>query len=222
MHCINCGSINSKDAEFCGVCGQMLKQAGDNRERVGYSNKINSPEFARYVKSTYRWSGIFAVLFAVTAIVGFYIYGNTSRDMNNPQALYIGIAVGGMFLLIALFQIVGRKRSRTWDGCVIDKEIKLKTRRERHGNDEYHMHCYTEYTVVIREDGGRTHDISAEDDDTVYNYYHIGDKVRHHASLNSYEKYDKSKDKIIFCNACATLCDINDDICSRCKCPLLK
>ena len=52
--------------------------------------------------------------------------------------------------------------------------------------------------------------------------YHIGDRVRHLAKLNSYEKYDKTKDSIIFCIACGTLCDIADDTCCRCKCPLLK
>ncbi|MDW7669506.1 MAG: hypothetical protein SCJ93_11835 [Bacillota bacterium] len=46
-----------------------------------------------------------------------------------------------------------------------------------------------------------------------YNYYQTGDKVRHHAELNTLEKYDKSKDKIIFCNACAYLNDIEDEYC---------
>ncbi len=32
----------------------------------------------------------------------------------------------------------------------------------------------------------------------------------------------ESKDGIIFCNACATLCQISDHVCLRCKCPLLK
>jgi hypothetical protein len=222
MHCTNCGAANVEGVGFCAACGHAFARPGKNSARVGYSDKIQDPAFARYVKNTYRWFGIFAVILAVAAIIGFYIYGETSRDMDNPQALFIGFGIGGMFFLIALFQIVGRKRSRTWDGCVVDKTVKSKTRRERYGHDEYRVRPYTEYTVIIREDNGRTHEISAEDDDTLYNYYHIGDRVRHHAGLNSYEKYDKSKDSIIFCNACATLCDINDDICSRCKCPLLK
>ena len=53
---------------------------------------------------------------------------------------------------------------------------------------------------------------SAEDDDTVFNYYQIGDKVRHHGGLNSIEKYDKSGDEIIFCNACTYLNDIKDGL----------
>lgn len=221
MHCTNCGASIVEDSGCCADCKQAL--AHDNYSaHIGYSDKIQDPAFARYVKSTYRWAGIFAAILAVAAIVGFYIYGETSRDMDNPQALYIGLGIGGMFVFIALFQIVGRKRSRTWDGCVIDKTVKSKTRRERYGNDEYHIRHYIKYTVVIREDSGRTHDISAQDDDTLYHYYHMGDRVRHHAGLNSYEKYDKSKDSIIFCNACGSLCDITADKCSRCKCPLLK
>ena len=52
--------------------------------------------------------------------------------------------------------------------------------------------------------------------------YQIGDRVRYHGGINSYEKYDKTGDKIIPCNACGTLCDIHEDYCYRCKCPLLK
>jgi hypothetical protein len=76
--------------------------------------------------------------------------------------------------------------------------------------------------VVIKKDDGKTYTQSSEDDDTVFNYYQIGDKMRHHGGLNTFEKYDKSNDEIIFCNACAYLNDIKDDYCVKCKCPLLK
>lgn len=191
---------------------------------MGYSDRINDPAFAQYVKNNNRWSAIFSMILTIVAIVGFFIYGEVSSEMENPQALYIGLGIGGMFLLIALFQIVGRKRSKTWDGVVTDKTIKKKNRRQSTGNgdNDYYIHYYIEYAVIVREGNGKTHRMTAEDDDTVFNYYQIGDRVRHHAGLNSYEKYDKSKDGIIFCSACGTLCDIKDDICFRCKCPLLK
>ena len=76
--------------------------------------------------------------------------------------------------------------------------------------------------MVIQENGGKKHKLSVKNDATFYNYYENGDKVRHHGGLNTYEKYDKSKDTVIFCNACASRHDINDDICRRCKCPILK
>jgi len=90
------------------------------------------------------------------------------------------------------------------------------------GNNDYYWEDYEQFTVFIRSENGKIHTITAENDDTLYNYYQIGDKVTHHAGLNSFEKYDKSQDMIIFCNACATLNDIRDDYCYRCECPLLK
>lgn len=222
MYCHNCGADLLESAKFCSVCGQPISIATNSvSQGIGYSNKINDPAFAKYIKNSNRWAAIFSTVLAVAAIVGFYIYGESSSEMDNPQSLYIGLGIGGVFLLIAIFTIIGKKRSRTWDGVVVDKTVKSKTRRQG-TNDDYYIQYYTEYVVIVREDNGKTHRMVDEDCDTVFNYYQIGDRVRHHAGLNSYEKYDKTHDRIIFCNACATLCDINDDYCSRCKCPLLK
>ncbi len=183
--------------------------------RIGYSDMINDPSFAGFIKNNNRWSAVFSVILAFAAIVGFFLYGENSSEMENPQALYIGLGIGGMFLVIALFQIIGRIRSKTWDGVVVDKTVKKKNRRQSSGScdNDYYIHYYTEYAVIVRADDGRIHRLTAEDDDTIFNYYQTGDRVRHHAKLNSYEKFDKSKDSIIFCNACGTLCDISDNIC---------
>ena len=53
-------------------------------------------------------------------------------------------------------------------------------------------------------------------------YFKEGDRVRHHAGLNTYEKEDKTNDTFIFCNACLTRNDIQEQVCHKCKCPLLK
>jgi hypothetical protein len=241
MFCRNCGAILPDNARFCTSCGAEISAApaaaqtaapaapsvpqGASGSLVGYSNRIHDPAFAKYVKNTNRWSVIFAVILAVVAVVGFFIAGESGVDgMENPEALFIGLGVGGMFLIIALFTILGRKRSRTWDGVVADKTVKKKTRNRNSGSDDddYYVEYYTEYAVIIRDERGKTHRIVNEDNATVFNYYQVGDRVRHHAGLNSYEKYDKSRDSIIFCSACGTLCDIHQDVCSRCKCPLLK
>lgn len=230
MYCTNCGATLPKEAGFCPGCGTRAAAASNSRPsgssgRIGYSERIFDPAFAGYIRNTNRWSAVFSMILAVAAVAGFYIYGETGGEMKNPQALFIGLGIGGMFLLIAFFTIVARKKSKTWDGVVIDKTIRKKSRHQStgSGDNDYYIHYYTEYAVVIREDAsGKTRRITAEDDDTRYNYYQVGDRVRHHAGLNSYEKYDKSRDSIVFCNACATLCDISDDACWRCKCPLLK
>ncbi len=232
MYCTQCGAAMPKDSRYCSSCGQhQVAQPGpveevvtsiDARGGVGFSRKINDPAFAHYVQDSNRWAAIFSIILAVVAVVGFTVAGEMGGEVDNPQAFLIGLGIGGMFLVIAMFQIAGRKRSKTWDGQVVDKKVEEKKRKKNSGNDDYYWEDYLLYTVAIRSDSGKLHRLTAENDDTVYNYYKIGDRVRHHAGLNSYEKYDKSQDSIVFCNACSSLNDISSDYCFRCNCPLLK
>jgi len=227
MYCLHCGTALPEDSKFCWSCGNAQKAAPQNMKSgnggsTGFSPKINDPAFKKYIKNTKRWSAIFSFILALAAVIGFFIYGETSSEMDNPEALYIGLGIGAMFVVIAMFQIIGRNRSTTWDGVIVDKKIEQKSKRRYTSQNDYYWQEYTLFTVFIRGDNDKMHTSSAEDDDTVYNYYQLGDKVRHHGGLNSYEKYDKSRDTITFCNACATLNDISDEVCFRCKCPLLK
>lgn len=195
----------------------------ENNSPIGYSEKINDKAFSKYLESTSQWSLYFSLGLALIAVIGFFIYGETSSEMNNPEALFVGLGIGMMFIVIALFQNRSRKKSKTWDGIVVDKKIEKKKKKEAYSDGgSGHWKIYDFYTVTIKSETGKKHTITAQDDDTLYNYYHIGDQVRRHAGLNTYEKYDKSKDSIIFCNACSSLNNIEDDYCFRCKCPLLK
>lgn len=232
MYCPHCGVSLPENSKFCRSCGQSQvaaaqEAAQDSQQTtggtIGFSNNITDPAFAKYVQSTNRWAAIFSLILAVVAVVGFFLAGEMgSSDMENPQALFIGLAIGGMFVMIAMVQIGSRNRSKTWDGQVVDRKVEKKRRRRNAGKDDDYWEDYLLYTVLIRSDSGKIHEIRVENDDTIYNYYVVGDRVRHHAGLNSYEKYDKSKDTIVFCNACATINEISADYCSRCKCPLLK
>lgn len=196
------------------------RTAGGNR--MAYSKRVKDPAFTKYIRNVHRWTWIFSFIIATVAIVGFFIYGQTSSEMDNPQALYIGLTIGGLFLLIAFFRSLGQKQGKTWDGIVTKKEIEKKRKKNYTSENDYYWDIYDVYKVYVQENGGKLHEIRTERDDTVYNYYTIGDKVRYHGHLHSYEKYDKSGDTIVFCNACATLNDIENEFCSRCKCPLLK
>jgi hypothetical protein len=244
MFCNNCGTPITQNARFCPACGKTLGpgkmtqdgsvnlngnvQSGTVNDgfggSIGYSARISDPAFARYIKNSNSWSAIFSLILAVAAIAGFYLSGRFGSTLENPQALYIGLAIGGMFILIAFFQIIGRKRSKTWDGTVIDKKIEKKREKHYNGSEksDYYWEDYLQYNVIVRSQEGKIVRLSAKDDDTVYNYYQVGDHVRHHGGLNSYEKYDKSRDSIVFCNACGSLNEISSEQCFRCKCPLLK
>ncbi|CQR74101.1 hypothetical protein SOV_22200 [Sporomusa ovata DSM 2662] len=219
MQCPHCGETCPENEHFCTFCGGRLKPESPTSSKfkarpVGFSSRINDPAFARYVRHTNLWSAIFAGMLAVAAIIGFTIAGEVGSEMENPESMFIGLGIGGMFLVIALLQIMGRKKSRTWDGTVVNKEINYG--RDKNGRD------YTEYVVVVEDERGKKYCSIVKDDDTRYNYFQIGDRLRHHAGLNSYEKYDKSQDSVIFCNACGDIWDIEEDVCPRCKCPLLK
>ena len=138
MYCANCGSVLPDSAKLCTECGTRAVELSDSgsrsgNERVGYSLRINDPAFKGYIKNSNRWSAIFSAILALIAVIGFYIYGETGTEMENPEALYIGFGVGGMFLTIALLQILGRKRSKTWDGVVVDKTVTKKDRRQSTG-----------------------------------------------------------------------------------------
>ena len=221
MYCKTCGTALPPQATFCNACGSPVTglPAGGG---VGYSPRIHDPAFAHYLKNANRFAGLFASFLAVAAVVGFTIAGEFQVDgISNPTGFYLGLGIGGMFLLIGLLTTLGRKSSHTWDGVVVNKTIQNRTRQVQSG-DEYDTRHYVEYTVFIQQTGGKLHQLIVEDDDTIYRYYEVGDHVRHHAGLNSYEKYDKSADRVIFCNACATLCDIELEHCPRCGCPLLK
>lgn len=228
MICASCGLEIPDNMKFCTNCGRPLPAGGNEEETpagqaslVGFSDKINDPAFASYIKQGTAWIFIFTSIISAIAIVGFYIYGQTSVEMDNPQALFIGLGIAGMFLTIAIISNISRLAGKTYDMVVIDKKIEKLTRRQKSGED-YYIEKFTRYTVVYRTDKGKVVKKWADDDATKYNYFQIGDRVRHHKGLNTLEKYDKTGDKIIFCNACSTLNDINDDKCCRCSCPLLK
>lgn len=221
MHCSSCGTQVSQSTRFCPACGSGINQASQSApppsNLLGFSPRINDPAFAQYVKNTNRYAAIFSFILAVAAVIGFYIAGEVGSEMDNPGSLFIGLAIGGMFVVIALFQIRSSKRSTTWDGTVEDKTVKKKTHEDEHSSE-----TYLEYSVIIRSDHGKRYFIRVKNDDTLYNYYRVGDRVRHHAGLKTYEKYDKTGDQSIPCNACQGWNDIRAEYCFRCKCPLLK
>lgn len=172
MYCKHCGTALPDDTRFCTGCRVSVSPAPDIRPaagggRIGYSQRIHDPAFDGYLKNTNRWSALFSIILAIAAVIGFYIYGETSREMENPQAMFIGLGIGGMFLLIALYSIIARKRSKNWDGVVVDKTIKEKTRRHDTGNNDSTIHYYTEYAVIVRDERGKKHRLTAEDDRTV-------------------------------------------------------
>lgn len=219
MYCQNCGTKNSDQAEFCTNCGSKLGGKAKNN-LVGYSDKINDPFFKKYVKNTSFYRKIFGFGLALILTIGFYIYGEFSDQMDNPQAVLIGLGIGLVYSFI-VFKISKPSQEPSWEGVVVDKKTNRRRRRIKE-NSGYRYQDYTEYTVYFEGPNDEVHEITDENNDLLYNYYQKGDSVKYHGFLKTIEKYDKSKDDIIFCAACADINDIKDNHCHRCNAPLLK
>ena len=108
-----------------------------------------------------------------------------------------------------------------WEGVVVNKYS--KERSENRGGEDDNWVTYTEYTTVINTDMGKKKTIVERDSRRkMYDYLSVGDRVRFHPRFGTYEKYDKSKDSIIYCNVCTVMNPIQNDRCERCKNLLFK
>jgi len=82
---------------------------------------------------------------------------------------------------------------------------------------------YTESITVIKTDAGKEKRIIERDSRRdMYDYLATGDRVRYHPAFDTYEKYDKFKDRIIYCNVCRMMNPISNHRCKRCENLLFK
>ncbi|NLL49424.1 MAG: hypothetical protein GX249_12700 [Firmicutes bacterium] len=188
----------------------------EKRPLVGWSDVPSSPEVAEVIKkmkrSSLRWTWVFTLLFPV----GFVIAGLVSDEVPLNEVVMIGGGLGLLMLVINLWRISGTKKP-AWDGVVIKKLEKKRWKNDKDGTSQ----SYTEYIVVIRTEAGKKKRIVERQGD-MYDYLDVGDRVRYHPALESYEKFDKSKDTYIYCNICRLRNSIRNDRCERCNHLLFK
>lgn len=224
MYCENCGALLSENGKFCGSCGTkqdgdvQTSQTGENPSLIGFSDKIHDPRVAETLEKMNKSSVKFALILAVIAIIGFTIAGALEvGGFELPFAFFLGLGLGGLLIVISLFQGKKRKKDVTWDGVVIDKTHKGASYSDMESGDHR-----TRYYVHVRRDDGSINKLNSTE--ALFHYYKIGDRVRHHACSLEHilEKYDKSQDSVIYCIVCSSKNDINNDFCHRCKSPLMK
>lgn len=220
MFCEKCGNNILNDSKFCMKCGTPLQVTIKANDPIGFSPKINDPAFLAFKKKSKAWSIIFALILAVIVTTAFTVYSlyADAPEVEFPNSLYYGMVIGGMFILIAVIQTLKRGLDKTWDGVVQDKKTYRKTQSDDDGNSKRYDDVYV---IKIKKNAGGTKKHKTVNSNIYYNYYNLGDAVRHHKGFLLYEKYDKSKDSQIMCAACLTFNDINTEVCKRCKCPLL-
>ncbi len=188
----------------------------EERPLVGWSHVPSSREVEevreKIKRSAIRWTCVFTLLFPVV----FLIAGLFSDEVPLNEGLIIGSGLGLLLLAINLWRISGTNRP-AWDGEVIKKLQKKRWKNDKDGTSQ----SYNEYIVLIRTEAGKKKRIVERQGD-MYDYLDVGDRVRYHPALETYEKFDKSKDTYIYCNICRLRNSIRNDRCDRCKNLLFK
>jgi hypothetical protein len=227
MFCYNCGNKLPEGALFCANCGTQVGQdqansvaqpRGDQQPRnlVGFSELYNHPEILEAARSNRKSSILFMWILVIVPLIGFPIAGLLMDDFPFGESLVIGTGIALVMLIINLLAL-RRAKKPMWEGVVTNKFTK-----EKYEHKDDSSSTYTEYTVAITTDTGKKKTIVARRNREMYDYLSVGDRVRYHPQFGTYEKYDKSKDRIIYCNVCSMMNQIQNDRCKRCNNLLFK
>lgn len=202
--------------------GEPLEHSADTGKTklVGFSELCNSPEILAYAQISKKSSiGCMYILMFVP-LIGFPIAGLLIDEFPLGEAIFIGAVITLVMLIVNLLAL--RKiRQPSWEGTVVNKYS--KERSEHRGGDDDNYRTYTEYTTVITTNAGKKKTIVEKDSGRhMYDYMSVGDRVLFHPKFGTYEKYDKSKDSIIYCNICSMMNPLQNDRCKRCNNLLFK
>ncbi|HHX94900.1 MAG TPA: zinc ribbon domain-containing protein [Clostridia bacterium] len=237
--CSACESTLPEDAAFCIGCGTAVNipetplsppqsagsaspQRGEAQGTglVGFSALYNSPEILEAAQKNRQSSiGCMGILVFVP-LLGFPVAGLFIDEFPFGESVVIGAGIALVMLIVNLFAL-RRAKQPMWEGVVVNKFS--KERSEHKGGEDENYRTYTEYTTVFCTDTGKEKKLTERDSQRdMYDYLAVGDRVRYHPKFGTYEKYDKSKDRIIYCNVCSMMNPIQNDRCKRCDNLLFK
>ncbi len=230
--CSACGVELPEGAAFCIDCGTAMNptapepiepsqatsstppQGGTGL--VGFSDRCYSPEILAVAQKNKRFGVKFMFVLVAVPLIGFPIAGLMMDDMPFGESLVIGVGIALVMLILNLLAL-RRTKQPMWEGVVVNQYSKQEY-KHRDSTE-----TYTEYTTAIHTDAGKKKTIVERDSRRhMYDYLSVGDRVRFHPMLGTYEKYDKSKDRIIYCNVCTVMNPIQNDRCKWCNNLLFK
>lgn len=234
--CTACGAKLPEGAEFCIGCGKAVNSATSEPMEphhvatpappesgaglVGFSDRYNCPEILAAAQKNKKFSIGCMWILVFVPLIGFPIAGLLMDDFPFGESIIIGI---GIALVMLVFNLLALRRTKQpmWEGVVVNQYSKEKS--EHRGGEDDNYRTYTEYTTIINTDAGKKKTIVEKDSGRhMYDYLSVGDRVRFHPKFGTYEKYDKSKDRIIYCNVCSMMNPIQNDRCKRCNNLLFK
>jgi ribosomal protein L40E len=234
--CTACGATLPEGAEFCIGCGKAVNSATSEPMEphhvatpappqsgaglVGFSDRYNCPEILAAAQKNKKFSIGCMWILVFVPLIGFPVAGLLMDDFPFGESIIIGMGIALVMLVVNLLALQGTKKPM-WEGVVVNKYSKEKS--EHRGGEDDNYRTYTEYTTIINTDAGKKKTIVEKDSGRdMYDYLSVGDRVRFHPKFGTYEKYDKSKDRIIYCNVCSMMNPIQNDRCKRCNNLLFK
>ncbi|WP_313164985.1 zinc ribbon domain-containing protein [Sedimentibacter sp.] len=234
--CTACGAKLPEEAEFCIGCGAAVspavpqpmepsRAAAPARSQggtglVGFSDRYNCPEILAAAQKNKKSSIGCMWILVFVPLIGFPVAGLLMDDFPFGESLVIGVGIALVMLVVNLLALRKTKQPM-WEGVVVNKYSKEKS--EHRGGEDDNWRTYTEYNTIINTDAGKKKTIVEKDSGRhMYDYLSVGDRVRFHPGFGTYEKYDKSKDRIIYCNVCSMMNPIQNDRCKRCNNLLFK
>lgn len=236
--CNSCGAKLSENAAFCISCGASVdtgkaqsaqapvaappQQYTTSSNLIGFSDRCNDPEILATAKSNRKSSIGCMCILVLVPLIGFPIAGLLMEDFPLGEAVVIGVGIALVMLIVNLLGLRNAKKPM-WEGVVVNKYSKEREKHKRTNDETDTYSTYTEYTTIIHTDSGKKKTIVEIDSQRdMYDYLSVGDRVRYHPTFGTYEKYDKSKDRIIYCNVCRMMNPIENDRCKRCNNLLFK
>lgn len=232
--CPRCGAPWDGVGRFCAACGAPLEQppaesrgtpgSAPGGGSVGFGDLYSNPEIQAHFEKSKKGGGMwfFACLPLVIGTAAGLV-GHFAEGSDILPGVLIG---GGITVLLCIVSLIctlcrkNRKLQPPWDGTVVDKKEKKERDRHADRHDSEHNHYYTRYILYVRREDGKTEKVCFINDAPQYHYFSLGDRVRFHPSLDYCEKYDKSRDRAVFCPICKRKNPIELKRCKYCGGPL--
>ena len=171
----------------------------------GYSPNFNLPAYGKYKQSSSKGYLIKLIIIAVVA-------GGLLAIMDKLLGVFVGVVIiaGGLFQM--------SRSSRGWDGVIQAKDQMEFSNTQPDGT----INAYIKYELKVERAPGKVETLKWTDNSGAFEYYRVGEQVRHHPGCDFPEKFDKSNDEQVICVACGELYDLPTETCPKCQVPLLK
>ena len=218
--CPFCGNEMAWEGGNCPTCGNFV-----NVPAPGFSTRASDPSLMAAADAEHKGNlGIGVLIFPIA--IGVVVLNGFMTEWE-LEMMVPAFAIAAVLLAIVGISTLAQKlrydNEKPWDGTVVEKKTKRRTVNEG-DSDNPELVSYTAGIVVFQTDDGKKKKVEEPiDEGKYYNYFRIGERVRYHPKfVYRYEKYDKTKDDVLYCPICAKQNKITADKCDKCGNLLLR